>query len=240
MLPVCTSPHSSPVKGRKFVTASSALCPRHPSTLAESALLRVIAGRIRWRVCRSPDLFSQRFRTPIFPNKSAEAFWPTSICSTLGSRHGLSPTPVKAIRASAIFSWSRTNKTATPTIAKSPNLRANSVNEHPAPGGVSGIDASNTISSLESACRQVGFEKIASRNLAFGCQVSNCDRAIQGEEHGGQLRRWIGVGQAAAQRAAIAYLLIADISQRLGEQRTAFSNESDHPADGIAAPGSRS
>ena len=109
-------------------------------------------------------------------------------------------------------------------MAKSPNLRANSVNDHPAPGGVSGIDASNTISSLESACRQVGFEKIARRNFAFGCQVSNCDKAIQGEEHGGQLRRWIGVGQAAAQRAAIAYLLITDISQRLGKQRTTFSD----------------
>src|SRR5882724_1428298 len=56
-------PHLIPLpsRERKFVAASSALCPRHPSTLAESALLRVIYGRIRWRVCRSPDLSSRRF-----------------------------------------------------------------------------------------------------------------------------------------------------------------------------------
>ena len=110
-------------------------------------------------------------------------------------------------------------------MAKSPNLRANSVNDQPEPGGVSGIDASNTISSLERRCRQVGLEKIARRNFAFGCQVPNRDETIQGEEHGRQLRRWIGVGQATAQRAAIAYLLIADISQRLGKQRAAFSDK---------------
>src|SRR4030095_11740739 len=162
------------------------------------------------------------FCTLIFPNKAAEACWPTSIRSTPGSRHDLSPTPVKAIRASATLSWSRTNRTATPTMAKSPNLRANSVNDQPAPGGVSGIDASNTISSLESAVIRYDLKKSRAATSRLVVRFPTVTKPSRARSTAGSFAAGSAWARLAHKAAAIADLLITDVSQRLGKQWTAF------------------
>ena len=90
-----------------------------------------------------------------------------SISSSLRLRQGFSPIPANAILASEIWSFAATSRAATPTMAKSPNLLANSVNDQPARSGISGIEASRIISSLESV---IDFARpVVAESCAFHC-----------------------------------------------------------------------
>ena len=118
------------------------------------------------------------------------------------------PTPASPLRRHA----------ATPTIAQSWARRLNFWKLHPAPCIFGHPDLRQELLRAEGRGEEALVE-VGGGDLPRPVRALGDVRRAEGERRGGQVGRRIGVGDRAADRAAVAHLRIADLAGRVGEQR---------------------
>ncbi len=74
------------------------------------------------------------------------------------------------------------------------------------------------LSWLQRGCEEV-LEEVVSGNLTLTVRAARNDRGLQCQHQAGHIRGGVRVGHAAADRAAIAHLLIADQRGAFGQKR---------------------
>ena len=130
----------------------------------------------------------------------------------------MGPTPQRAMRArSQRPDASSVTSAATPTRAKSPARRAISTKAPPVRRGWSGTRTSTSSSPGSSAVVSGPTKNVGRGTVRRGLLAGEGELRLERDHHGGQLGGGIGVGEAAADGAAVANRRVADEAARLGE-----------------------
>ena len=119
------------------------------------------------------------------------------------------PTPVRAVARTA----------ATPTMAQSWARRLNFWNDQPAPGTLgTRISVSSSSGSRADSRKPVKKSRRRDRPARRAAPRATSDAAERQHDRG-QVRRRVGVGDRAADGAAVAHLRVADLAGRVGQER---------------------
>ena len=176
---------------------------------------RSTRGDRRWAGCPRPRPRPRR-RGP--RGSSSEA--PSRARSASRARTAACPTPSSATRASRQVPSSATAAVAAaPTSAKSPCRRATSSKPKPAVArGRGDMDRREDLA-VGQRRREVGHEEVVGLDHPVAAGARDLEAGIEGQQDGRDLGGGIGVGRAAAERAAVADADVPDMTQRRGDER---------------------